>query len=159
EKLFAATSTSLVGRDLRELLVPEAAQRLAALAQELGRARPGQQHAWVQGGLRGRAADHESRREFAAEATLSRHQRDGRTFHTLILRDIEERLAAEQRIRTLAREATWLRAELRELASFEAILGHSPALVAVLHDIEQVAGTDASVLVLGETGTGKELVA
>jgi chloramphenicol 3-O-phosphotransferase len=38
-------------------------------------------------------------------------------------------------------------------------VGHSPALMRVLHQVERVAGTDTTVLVLGETGTGKELIA
>lgn len=42
---------------------------------------------------------------------------------------------------------------------FEQIIGHSPALEAVLEHIERVATTDSTVLVLGETGTGKELIA
>ena len=155
EKLFGGKSASLVGRDLETLLAPEVAEKLAALAKELVRARPGQQNGWIPDGIRGRAGA----REFRAEATLSCHLRAGRAFHTLILRDLEDRLEAEARIRTLSSEATYLREELRELANFDEILGRSPALVSVLHEIEQVAGTDASVLVLGETGTGKELIA
>jgi transcriptional regulator with GAF, ATPase, and Fis domain len=42
---------------------------------------------------------------------------------------------------------------------FEQIIGHSPALEAVLEQVERVATTDSTVLVLGETGTGKELIA
>jgi formate hydrogenlyase transcriptional activator len=42
---------------------------------------------------------------------------------------------------------------------FEQIIGHSPALKSVLVDVERVAPTDSTVLVLGETGTGKELIA
>ena len=42
---------------------------------------------------------------------------------------------------------------------FEQVIGNSPALEAVLAKVEQVAPTDSTVLVLGETGTGKELVA
>jgi transcriptional regulator with GAF, ATPase, and Fis domain len=41
----------------------------------------------------------------------------------------------------------------------EQIIGGSPALQSVLAEVEQVAPTDATVLVLGETGTGKELIA
>jgi len=44
-------------------------------------------------------------------------------------------------------------------SSFEQIIGSSPALKLVLTDVERVAPTDATVLVLGETGTGKELIA
>src|SRR5215472_4776852 len=42
---------------------------------------------------------------------------------------------------------------------FEQIIGASPALEAVLQQVERVAPTDATVLILGETGTGKELIA
>src|SRR5579872_4781309 len=41
----------------------------------------------------------------------------------------------------------------------EQIIGHSPALKSVLVEVERVAPTDSTVLVLGETGTGKELIA
>src|SRR5580704_15926769 len=43
--------------------------------------------------------------------------------------------------------------------AFEEIIGRSPALKSVLVDVERVSPTDSTVLVLGETGTGKELIA
>ena len=49
--------------------------------------------------------------------------------------------------------------QLHSGSSFEQIIGSSPALKLVLSDVERVASTDATVLVLGETGTGKELIA
>jgi len=52
-----------------------------------------------------------------------------------------------------------LRAQLGQAPWFEEIIGDSPALRAVLESVEQVAPTDASVLIAGETGTGKELIA
>ncbi|HTT62564.1 MAG TPA: sigma 54-interacting transcriptional regulator [Bryobacteraceae bacterium] len=52
-----------------------------------------------------------------------------------------------------------LRAQLGQAPWFEDIIGDSPALRAVLEAVEQVAPTDASVLITGETGTGKELIA
>jgi formate hydrogenlyase transcriptional activator len=42
---------------------------------------------------------------------------------------------------------------------FERIIGKSPALESVLEQVEQVASTDSTVLIEGETGTGKELIA
>jgi transcriptional regulator with GAF, ATPase, and Fis domain len=42
---------------------------------------------------------------------------------------------------------------------FEEIVGRSPALMRVLHQVELVASTDTTVLVSGETGTGKKLIA
>jgi formate hydrogenlyase transcriptional activator len=59
----------------------------------------------------------------------------------------------------LEKENIYLREELRAEHNFEEIVGNSPALLKVLRDIEQVAPTDSTVLIYGETGTGKELVA
>jgi formate hydrogenlyase transcriptional activator len=42
---------------------------------------------------------------------------------------------------------------------FDQIVGKSPALESALEEVERVAPTDSTVLVLGETGTGKELIA
>ena len=156
EEVLGGASASLVGLEFRRLLAGEDALRLETLAKELGSACPARRSAWIPGALRARALDG---REVAAEATFACHHRAGSLFYTLILRDLSERLAADARIRSLDSEARYLREELRELASFDEILGRSPPLVAVLREIEQVADTDASVLVLGETGTGKELVA
>jgi len=59
----------------------------------------------------------------------------------------------------LAAENTYLQEEIRSEHNFTEVVGNSPALRAVLRTIEQVAPTDATALILGETGTGKELVA
>ncbi|MGD0443872.1 MAG: sigma 54-interacting transcriptional regulator [Edaphobacter sp.] len=59
----------------------------------------------------------------------------------------------------LERENLHLREELFTEHNFEEIVGNSPALLRVLHAVGQVAPTDATVLICGETGTGKELVA
>jgi len=70
--------------------------------------------------------------------------------------DIEERKQAEQRVQN---ENVALREEIDEASMFEQIVGTSPPLQVVLYRISKVAPTDSSVLVTGETGTGKELVA
>jgi formate hydrogenlyase transcriptional activator len=59
----------------------------------------------------------------------------------------------------LAAENVYLQEEIREEHDFREIVGRSPGMLAMLSRIETVAPTDATVLVLGETGTGKELVA
>src|SRR5580700_5897952 len=59
----------------------------------------------------------------------------------------------------LEKENTYLREEIRTEHNFEEIVGNSPALLAVLRAVEQVAPTDSTVLINGETGTGKELIA
>src|SRR6202167_838241 len=59
----------------------------------------------------------------------------------------------------LEKENVYLREELHTEHNFEEIVGNSPALLKVLHTVDQVAPTDSTVLIYGETGTGKELVA
>ena len=59
----------------------------------------------------------------------------------------------------LAQENLYLEQEIRGDMEFGQIVGNSPALKHVLHLVETVAPTDSTVLLLGETGTGKELVA
>ena len=59
----------------------------------------------------------------------------------------------------LEQERDYLREEVKETGSFGEILGRSPALERLLHQVEMVAATEANVLVLGESGTGKELIA
>lgn len=56
-------------------------------------------------------------------------------------------------------ECSFLREEIEEARAFGDIVGESPALRNVLKQVNLVAPTDASVLILGETGTGKELIA
>jgi PAS domain S-box-containing protein len=70
--------------------------------------------------------------------------------------DIEDRRRAEER---LQQENVALREEIDKTSMFEEIVGASPALTAMLSRVAKVAGTDSTVLISGETGTGKELVA
>jgi len=70
--------------------------------------------------------------------------------------DIEDRKQAEDRLRS---ENVALREEIDKASMFEEIVGTSPALKGVLSRISKVAPTDSTVLITGETGTGKELVA
>src|SRR5258707_3372886 len=70
--------------------------------------------------------------------------------------DIDDRKRSEDRMRN---ETIALREELDRASMFEEIVGSSPALQSVLAQVAKVAQTDATVLIFGETGTGKELVA
>ncbi len=70
--------------------------------------------------------------------------------------DIEERRQAEERTQN---ENVALREDIIHSSMFEEIVGSSPALRNTLKNVEKVAPSDATVLVLGETGTGKELIA
>jgi transcriptional regulator with GAF, ATPase, and Fis domain len=59
----------------------------------------------------------------------------------------------------LAHEKSYLESEIKTELGFKEIVGQSPALCEVLKNVRVVAPTDSTVLLLGETGTGKELVA
>jgi formate hydrogenlyase transcriptional activator len=70
--------------------------------------------------------------------------------------DIDDRKHAEERTR---QENFALREQIDQVFMFEEIVGSSPALKTVLSSIVKVAPTDSTVLITGETGTGKELIA
>jgi PAS domain S-box-containing protein len=70
--------------------------------------------------------------------------------------DIEDRKQAEERMRN---ENIALREEIDRFSMYESIVGSSEALRGVLSQITKVAPTDSTVLISGETGTGKELIA
>ena len=70
--------------------------------------------------------------------------------------DIDDRKRAEERAH---KETLALREEVDKASMFEEIVGHSAAIRAVLGRVAKVAPTESTVLITGETGTGKELVA
>ena len=70
--------------------------------------------------------------------------------------DIDERKGIEDRLRS---ETVALRQDIERSLMFEEIVGSSPVLQAVISSITKVAPTDSTVLIAGETGTGKELIA
>lgn len=88
----------------------------------------------------------------------SRPEADGKLTRTMII-DITDRVLAERESARLRLEAQYLQEEIKTSRNFDEIIGRSPALAAVLEHIRAVGPTDATVLITGETGTGKELMA
>lgn len=96
---------------------------------------------------------------FPIGASLSCVEAVGEAIYTLILRDIQERKGAEAECRQLRGLNRYLEEELRAVQVGEEPVGASGGLREVMSQVRQVAAIDATVLVGGETGTGKELIA
>ncbi|HEY1380621.1 MAG TPA: sigma 54-interacting transcriptional regulator, partial [Gemmataceae bacterium] len=82
----------------------------------------------------------------------------GKYTRTMFL-DVTDRVLMEQERARLAAQNVYLQEEIKSVHNFEEIIGQSPALLDALERVNRVAKTDATVLLTGETGTGKELIA
>ena len=156
EKVLGAAATLLTGQTFTHFLVPDSREKLARLIIDLDTRPEGQRSLWIGGGLTATAHGGES---FQAEATLSRFDVEREPFYTLVLRNVNARLEAERKIKSLTVEAEYLREEISALIGIDEIVGASEPLRKVLAEAQEVAATDTTVLILGETGTGKELIA
>src|SRR5262249_29714053 len=156
EKVFRCTTAQTVGQGFGPLLTRETSAKLTNLIQQLDARPEGQRYLWIPGGLTAQPADGSP---FQAEATLSQFEMHGQRFCTLILRNVNDRLEAERKIQSLTVQTEYLQEEIKELHNSDQILGRSQALGTVLRDVRQVAPTNSTVLILGETGVGKELLA
>ncbi len=82
----------------------------------------------------------------------------GKYTRTMFL-DVTDRVLTEKERARLTAENIYLQEELKSVHNFEEIVGQSPVLLDALEKVSRVATTDATVLITGETGTGKELIA
>lgn len=112
---------------------------------------------WAPAGLTARRWD--TGQEFPVEATFSAVVVGGNWLYTLILRDLTERQQAEKTLRRLQLEKSYLQEVAATEPRFEEIIGRSLPMQSVFDYVAQVAATDATVLLTGETGTGKEVIA
>jgi DNA-binding NtrC family response regulator len=103
-------------------------------------------------------------REWSAEM-IERFRFLGHVFSNALYRKVNEQRLKEalDEIKTLKErldaENLYLRSEVKGEQEGESVIGDSLALRSVIHRVEQVATTDSTVLLLGETGTGKDLIA
>ena len=155
-RVFGCTAEDLIHESLNDFLVNDSVARVERFAHELETRPEGKQQLWVPHDFVARRWDHSF---FPAEATLSRFENRGQIFFTLILRNMDEKVEAEKQIQLLTQDVEYLREAVREMPGHDDLLGRSDRMQAVFAAIKQVAKTNTTVLITGETGTGKELVA
>ena len=155
EHVFGFTRDELVGQ-LVEILIPERFRhshpQYRKKYSDEARIRP------MGAGLElyGRRKDGS---EFPADIMLSPVDTEfGRVVLTVV-RDLSERVRIQEELQRREREKHYLEEELNTEHRFEDIIGESKALRSILKQVETVAATDVTVLILGETGTGKDLIA
>ena len=83
----------------------------------------------------------------------------GGTYTRTMFIDITEQVLMEQEKAKLEAQNVYLQEEIKGTHNFEELIGGSTSLKKVLKNVERVAPTDSTVLLTGETGTGKELIA
>jgi formate hydrogenlyase transcriptional activator len=154
-KVFGYDRSELLGQPI-EVLVPERfrATHLKHQADYSARPRVRTMSAGID--LYGRRKDGS---EFPVDIMLGPVEAmEGRVVLSVI-RDLTEKKEAEEALRRSEQEKLYLQEELITTHQFDEIVGENSALKRVLRQVEDVAATDATVLILGETGTGKELIA
>lgn len=113
---------------------------------------------------------HKDGNEFHIDVSLNSIETQEGLLTIAAIRDVTERIEGEERLhkalseieqlkKRLEQENLYLMKEIKLNYHYDEIIGQSEGIRQVLSQVEQVAGTDSTTLLLGETGTGKELIA
>ena len=155
EKIFRTSAPEVIGKSLEPFLSQAFYRFLRENITALDSPSP-HPYLWIPEGFTAIRSNEEA---FPVEASLSHVAVKGQKLHTLILRDINERKKTEEELRKVRLANLYLQEEIKVEYNFGEIIGKSDAINKVLENVAMVADTDALVLVTGETGTGKELIA
>ena len=154
-KAFGEKKEFLSGNPISEYFDAPSFKKLTSAISALERSDSEAQSSLIPGALQ---CIRKNGKTFPAEAALSKYTNDGKNYYGLFIRNMEEKVRAQENIKMLNVEASMLREKV-ESSGISDIVGASEKMRHCIRQINQVAATDATVLIRGETGTGKELVA
>jgi PAS domain S-box-containing protein len=156
EKMFRRPAADIIGQSFEHIFSRRFTHLLKGYFLAVHPTPVNNQQLWAPEGLSGRRGDGE---EFPVEATISPLEIGGQKLYTVIMRDLTERKQAEEALNRLQGENRYLQETVKRELNAGEIIGESPAIGAVLEFVGQVASTDTTVLLTGETGTGKGAIA
>jgi len=153
-RIFRCAADFAIGQPIERFIAPHCSQLFKQfIAFDNSSAKT---QAWVPEGLSARRADGE---EFPIEATFSPLEAHDQKLYTIILRDVNDRRLAEQKLDRLQQEKGYLQEVINDDHNPGDFVSGSKVMRTVMEQVRIVARTDTPVLLLGETGTGKELLA
>jgi PAS domain S-box-containing protein len=155
KQTFKVKGQELTGRHIKEIFDEVSCQKVIHAIIRLNRQTDLFSISFKQNYLRCITSDG---RSFPAEITLSKYSYNKKIYHALFIRNVSEKIRDREEIKQLNAEAFFLREKVNSI-HFNHIIGESPEILKALHAVEQVAPADTTVLIRGETGTGKELFA
>jgi len=155
EQIFGYSKDELLGQKI-EMLIPERFRTAHPNHRKEYNEQPRTRPMGIGLELRARRKDGT---EFPVDIMLSTVQTGTNKAVLSVIRDLSEKARIEEELARREREKRYLEEELNTEHRFEDIIGESAALKRVLKQVETVAATDVTVLILGETGTGKDLIA
>jgi len=152
ERIFACSAGWAIGQPFDRFL----SRPFRSLLDEYFRGADGPRQVWTPAGL---TAVRANREEFPIEASISPLTAGGQLLYTIILRDVNERMKTQAELARLRQQNIYLQSEIEGEHKFEDMVGESAVMKELFAAIRSVAHVDATVLINGETGTGKELIA
>lgn len=155
-RVFQCEEEDLIGESILDYLEEQSRLKVQSLSDKLLSGDIRDRGIWIPDKLKALRWDNSA---FPAEASLSLFKHDKSHHFCLILRDVNDATESQRRIASLISETAALRETIREQSGKTKLIGQCSSMKRLRKDIERVAATDANVLILGETGVGKELVA